>query len=63
MKEQRTMRVMINKSGGNSGKDTLNYRVSIPNVWANALKLTKESRDLLMTFDGKKITIQRPKEE
>lgn len=62
MKEERTMRVIVGKVGGNAGANSLNYKVSIPSAWANALDLSTESRDLKMTFDGKKITIQRPKE-
>lgn len=59
MIEQRNMNCMINKSGGNSGKNTLNYRVSIPNTWAQQLGITKDNRGLIMTFDGEKIIITR----
>lgn len=61
-RETRKMRAIVGKSGGNSGKNTLNYKVSIPSVWANKLNITQEDRDLVMIFDGEKITIQRPVE-
>lgn len=59
-KETRNMRCIINKAGGNAGSNSLNYKISIPSVWANELNITPESRDLTMSFDGKKITIERP---
>lgn len=61
-RETRKMRAIVGKSGGHSGKNTLNYKVSIPSVWANKLNITQENRDLIMIFDGEKITIQRPVE-
>lgn len=62
MKEERILRAIVGKAGGNAGANSLNYKVSIPSAWANALELSAENRELLITFDGKKITIQRPKE-
>ena len=62
LKETRNMRVVIGKAGGNAGSNSLNYKVSIPSAWANELNITQESRDLIMSFDGKKITIERPKQ-
>lgn len=59
-KESREMRVMINKAGGNAGQKALNYRISIPSAWANKLGITENSRNVLVTFDGKNITMQRP---
>lgn len=61
-KEQRTMRAIVRKAGGTAGSNSLNYKVSIPSAWANALGISEESRELLMSFNGKKITIERPKE-
>lgn len=63
MLENRKMNCMINKSGGNSGSGTVNYRVSIPNAWAQQLRITKDDRELVMTFDGEKIIISRPTSE
>lgn len=61
-KETREMRIMINKAGGNAGQNSLNYKMSIPSAWANKLGITENSRNVLVTFDGKKIMIQRPKD-
>lgn len=61
-KETRNMRCMINKVGGNAGSGAVNYRVSLPSAWAAAMNISKENPELVMTFDGKKITIERPKD-
>ena len=61
-KETRNMRCMINKVGGNAGSGAVNYRVSLPSVWAVEMGISKESPELVMSFDGKKITIERPKQ-
>lgn len=62
-KETRNMRAIICKVGGNAGKNAVNYRVSIPSTWAAALNISKEDRELVMTFDGKKIVIEKQKAE
>lgn len=62
-KEQRNARAIVSKPGGSAGKNSLTYKVTIPNSWAAALDITKEDRDLIMTFDGKKIVIERKKKE
>lgn len=58
--KERTLRCMVNKAGGNAGKEALVYRVSIPSAWAKQLGITKGDQDLKVTFDGKKIVIERP---
>ena len=51
--------IMINKAGGTSGKDTKNYRVSIPVDMIRALGITEEDRGVLMTLEGSKIIIEK----
>lgn len=58
-KETRTMRCMINKVGGNAGSGAVNYRVSLPSVWATEMNISKENPELVMTFDGNKIVITK----
>lgn len=60
-KEHRKLKVMIGKAGGNSGKNSLKYSMSIPNSWADKLNITKDDREFLVTFDGEKIVIEREK--
>lgn len=59
---ERIMNVMINKAGGKASAGTLNYRISIPNKWAQDLKITKENRSVVMTYDeNRKIITIYPK--
>lgn len=51
--------IMINRAGGTSGKDTKNYRVSIPVAMVRALGITEEDRGVLMTLEGGKIIIEK----
>lgn len=61
-KETRNMRCIINKAGGTAGSNALNYKISIPSAWANELNISLECRDLIMSFDGERIIIARPRE-
>jgi|SRR5699024_1168160 len=57
--ETRKRKLMINKAGGTAGKDSVNYRVSLPAPWVKAMGLDRDDRDLELRFDGEKITIER----
>lgn len=59
MGEIRKAKMRITASGGNSGKNTKSYRVSIPNTWASAMDITPENRDISLDFDGEKIIIKK----
>lgn len=60
-KDKREMRIMINKAGGNAGKNSLNYKMSIPSVWAKTLGITEKNREVVAYFDGEGITIKKRK--
>ncbi len=60
-REMRIMRIMINKAGGNAGKNALNYRMSIPSVWAKTLGITEKNREVVAYFDGETLTIKKRK--
>lgn len=55
----RKRRLMINKAGGTAGKDSVNYRVSLPAPWIKDMGLGKENRVLELKFDGEKIIIKK----
>lgn len=57
--EERTLRVIFYKSGGGSGKNTTGTRISLPKTWMTELGITEENREVILTFDGDKITIQK----
>ena len=59
MNEQRTMRLIINKAGGSSGGK--NCKIALPNKWVSAMGGTPEDREVLLEFDGEKITIKKIK--
>ena len=50
---------MINKAGGTAGKDSVNYRVSLPAPWVKSMGLNENDRELKLEFDGEKIIIKK----
>lgn len=59
--EERDLRAIVGKAGGTAGKESLNYKVTIPSKWAVELGITKEDRELKVSFDekNKKIIIKK----
>ncbi len=55
--------IMINKAGGNSGKDSVNYRVSIPADMIKALGVTKENRSVTLELVDDRIEIKKASDE
>ena len=51
--------IMINNSGGNSGKNTVNYRVSLPADMVKALGITPEDKSVTLTLEDGKIIIEK----
>lgn len=50
---------MINRTGGNSGKDSVNYRVSLPADMIKALGVTKENRSVTLELVDDRIEIKK----
>lgn len=57
--ETRKAKMFMGSPGGNAGKGASYYRVGIPPVWAQAMGVTSEERDLLLTFDGERVIIEK----
>ena len=57
--ETRTARMLMGNPGGNAGKGASYYRVGIPPVWAQMMGVSSEDRDLILTFDGKRVIIEK----
>ena len=55
--EERIANIMINKSGGNSGRNSKNYRVSLPSLWIKQLGISEDNRQVTLQFDGECIRI------
>ena len=61
--EARKARMLMGNPGGNAGKGASYYRVGIPPIWAQMMGVSSEDRDLLLTFDGKRVIIEKAKLE
>ena len=55
--------VMINKAGGHSGANTVNYRISLPAGWVQKMGISLEDRSTVMEFneEDNSITIKKKK--
>lgn len=53
--EQRQAKLIVNKSGSGS----LTTRATLPISWVKAMGLGEENRELKLSFDGKKIIIEK----
>lgn len=54
--------VMINKAGGTAGKNSVNYRLSLPADMVKALGISEADRGVTLEFDGEKIIIKKAEE-
>lgn len=61
--EERKVKVIVNKVGGNASTNSRKFILNIPAVWAQQMGLTPEDRNLLMMFDGEQIIIKKDKGE
>ena len=54
-----TRNVMINKVGGTAGKDSVNYRISVPADIIHGLGIEKDNRGVILEWDSenKRLTI------
>ena len=57
--EQRTAKINISSAGGTASQSSKTYKVTIPTTWLEAMGITAEQRDLVLSFDGKAITLSR----
>ncbi|MFR4164178.1 MAG: AbrB/MazE/SpoVT family DNA-binding domain-containing protein [Paraclostridium sordellii] len=57
MKENRN--IMINKAGGTAGKNSVNYRISLPAYMVKELGITKDDRSVTLKLENKKIIIEK----
>lgn len=53
--------IMINKAGGSAGKNSVNYRVSLPADMIKDLGVTEEDRAVELYFEGDAIVIKKAK--
>lgn len=53
--------IMIQKAGGNAGKNSVNYKVSLPAQMVKDLGVTKEDRKVILTYENDSIVIKKDK--
>lgn len=51
--------VIFNKSGGNSGKNGISYKLSIPSDMVRALGVTEDDRCVILKCEDNKIVIEK----
>ena len=51
--------IIIAKAGGTAGKESVNYKISLPADMVKALGVTKENRAVIVEMDGEKIIIRK----
>lgn len=57
--EQRNLKVSCCKAGGNASKNALSYKLTLPVAWIKEMGIDSESREVIATFDGNKIIIEK----
>lgn len=61
MEESRVLKIMFNKSGGTASKNSYAPKLSIPKSWLDSMDINLEDREVILHFDGEKITIEKLK--
>lgn len=57
--EERKAKILFNRSGGTAGKGGITNRVTLPTKWIKEMGITEGNREVFISFDGQKITIQK----
>lgn len=57
--ETRKGKMTITSSGGNASKNAQTFRMSIPTVWARDMGITKEDRNVTISYENKRIIIEK----
>ncbi len=57
--EERKAKILFNRSGGTAGKGGITNRVTLPTKWIKEMGITEDNREVFISFDGQKITIQK----
>ncbi len=55
----RKAKIIVGRSGGNASKNSENYKIALPTSWVKSLGLNADRRDVVMEFDGEKITVSK----
>jgi len=55
--------IIIQKAGGTAGKNSKNYRISLPADMVRELGVTEEDRSVILTCEDRKIVIEKDSPE
>ncbi|MDD7182549.1 hypothetical protein [Peptostreptococcus porci] len=56
--EKRKAKLIVNKSGGTSGKNSNTYRATLPTVWIKDMGLGENDREIELEYDPEKKLIK-----
>lgn len=59
MEDTRELKVVFNKSGGTASKGSYSPKISLPKKWIDEMGITPDERDVKVTFEDKKIIIEK----
>lgn len=51
--------IMINKAGGTAGKNSVNYRLSLPADMVRAIGVNEDDRGVLLRLEENRIVIEK----
>lgn len=57
--EQRIYKMTIAHPGGTASKGSETFRLSIPTSWAREMGISKESREVRLSFENGKIIVEK----
>ena len=60
---KRILRVSFNRPGGSASKSAISARIALPKTWLDAMGITQEHREVIVSFDGEIIEIRRADNE
>ena len=63
MEEKRNLKVIFNRSGGTASKGGITSRITLPIAWVREMGLNPEDREIIATYDGEKIIIEKGKKD
>lgn len=57
--EIRHGKIIAHASGGTAGKDSNTYKITLPSLWIKEMNLSENEREVELSFDGSRITIEK----
>ena len=57
--QQKTVKIIFNRSGGTAGSGGITNRITIPTTWIKEMGIREEKREVNISFDGEKIMIEK----